>query len=147
MSPAPQTAAPVTPITFQSRWGSHPCDTETFLMLKELKKLWWKNVYVQAEWYRWRRKAPQNRVRKQRVWDRTGERPKLVSETVTPWREPQTWGHLFNFDVLCVFENARMPKSPDKVTPMSVSPAQISETLDEIRAFLGKSAPVLAKAA
>jgi hypothetical protein len=46
----------------QSRWGYHPCDYATFLLLKELNQFYLGALRRFAEWKRWRRKQPQNRL-------------------------------------------------------------------------------------
>jgi len=42
--------------TFPSRFGFHPCDRQTFLKLKALKKYYWQNVRDFYRWWRWQRK-------------------------------------------------------------------------------------------
>jgi hypothetical protein len=46
---------------FQSRFGFHPCDRQTFLQLKALKKCYWLTVRDFHRWWRWQRKLPHNR--------------------------------------------------------------------------------------
>lgn len=54
---------------FQSKWGWHPCDYETYQKLRVLNKFTYQNEGGAARWWRWARKAPHNRV---------GEEPFLV---------------------------------------------------------------------
>ncbi len=50
-------------ITFQSRWGYHPCSYEFYLKLKRLNLLAQKCLSQASAWKRWDRKEPQNRCR------------------------------------------------------------------------------------
>lgn len=58
----------------QSRWGFHPCHYEHYLKLKFLYKKLWKAVYQLAEFERWVRKEPQNRVTRQTLRDQDGRK-------------------------------------------------------------------------
>jgi hypothetical protein len=73
-------------MAFQSRWGWHPCDYETFALLKRLHGLYWRALRQHATWQRWKRKMPQNRVLRRRVRDEQGR--KVGVEVVGPWPEP-----------------------------------------------------------
>lgn len=46
---------------FQSKWGFHAIDRETFLKIKRLKKEYYKAQRQAATWFRWARKLPKNR--------------------------------------------------------------------------------------
>lgn len=48
--------------TLESKFGFYTTSKETFLMLKELHKWYWKTLYAFHRWYRWDRKQPQNQV-------------------------------------------------------------------------------------
>lgn len=54
---------------YQGKYGFYPCEYETYLKLKELNKYVTKALQQSANWYRWVRKAPHNRVNRIR---RTG---------------------------------------------------------------------------
>jgi hypothetical protein len=71
----------------QSRWGWYPCDYETFRLLKELHARYWKALRRFAEWRRWERKMPHNRVIRRRVVDDQGR--KIGSRVVGPRPEPE----------------------------------------------------------
>jgi hypothetical protein len=73
-------------MAFQSRWGWHPCDYETFALLKRLHGLYWRALRQYATWKRWRRKMPHNRVLRRRIRDEQGR--KVGTEVVGPWPEP-----------------------------------------------------------
>lgn len=45
----------------KGRWGWYPCDYQTYLKLKEIKKRYWESVYADARYKRWERKLPKNR--------------------------------------------------------------------------------------
>src|SRR6267142_2725288 len=69
-----------------SRWGWYPCDYETFLLLKKLHAFYWRALRRYAEWQRWHRKQPHNRVIRQRLVDDRGR--KVGSRIVGPRPEP-----------------------------------------------------------
>jgi hypothetical protein len=71
---------------YQSRWGWHPCAFETFLLLKELNRHCERARRAFADWQRWARKAPQNRVIRQRIYDDQGRR--CGTRVVGPRPEP-----------------------------------------------------------
>ena len=48
--------------TFKTKFGFYTTSKETFLMLKELHKWYWKTLTDFHRWYRWDRKQPQNQV-------------------------------------------------------------------------------------
>lgn len=129
---------------FLSRWGFHPCDTETFLKLKRLKKLFWQAVYAHGTWKRWSRKLPENRF----YWEKK-ERAEKRKRSDRPIPEPLTcpvWTRENSYDwqndkkplipladcgVLEAFENARMPKEkPDQVEPLNLSIKEIDKMLE-----------------
>jgi hypothetical protein len=70
----------------QSRWGWHPCDYATFLLLKELNCLHERALRQFAAWRRWQRKMPHNRVIRRRIVDAHGR--KVSSEIIGPMPEP-----------------------------------------------------------
>ncbi|SRR5579885_148796 len=73
-------------MAFRSRWGWHPCDYETFTLLKRLHGAYWRALRQYATWKRWRRKMPHNRVLRRRIRDEQGR--KIGSVVVGPWPEP-----------------------------------------------------------
>jgi hypothetical protein len=70
----------------RSRWGWHPCDYETYLLLKELNALCEKARRQYAAWQRWRRKLPHNRVTRRKIVD--GQGRVIGREVVGPRPEP-----------------------------------------------------------
>jgi hypothetical protein len=73
-------------MAFRSRWGWHPCDYATFVLLKGLHEAYWRALRQYAAWQRWRRKLPRNRVLRRRIRDERGY--KVGTEVVGPWPEP-----------------------------------------------------------
>src|SRR5262249_45094399 len=71
----------------RSKWGFHPCDYQTYLLLKELNRLYEKAIRAYAAWRRWARKQPQNRV--VRRWLRTAQGQRIGCEVVGPLLEPR----------------------------------------------------------
>jgi len=47
---------------YKSRWGFHSVSYEDFVLLKAIRKLFFEEVRQAANWCRWKRKAPQNRI-------------------------------------------------------------------------------------
>src|SRR5262249_8575017 len=70
----------------QTRWGWYPCDYATFRLLKQLHTRFWEARRRYAEWRRWERKQPQNRVLRERVVDEQGN--KAGSRILGPKPEP-----------------------------------------------------------
>jgi hypothetical protein len=61
-------------MTYQSRWGWHPCDYKTYSHLKRLHGLYWQALRRYAEWQRWARKKPCNRVIREPIVDESGRK-------------------------------------------------------------------------
>jgi hypothetical protein len=72
---------------YQSRWGYHPCDFETCQRLKKLNALYEQARRTCADWQRWARKAPANRVIRRWLRDESGR--KVGSEVIGPRPEPK----------------------------------------------------------
>jgi len=73
---------------FQSRWGYHSVSREDFVILKALHRRYWRSVRLGAEWTRWARKSPQNRVRRQRRTTQGPGRPHTELVSTETWLEP-----------------------------------------------------------
>ena len=73
-------------MAYQSKWGWHPCDYETFLLLRKLYHRYWQALRRFAEWQRWERKQPHNRVVRARIVDEKGR--KIGSRVIGPRPEP-----------------------------------------------------------
>lgn len=142
----------VTITVFQSRFGYHPCDKETYLKLKRLKKVFYEELKRFADWNRWNRKQPQNRVI--RKWIRNETRQKIGCEIVGPRPEPSLpkvfiarkkvynttgagfengmYNYRWTLDDYGLSEeiyNCRPKSSPQDVKPMRMTIEQIDELL------------------
>ena len=71
----------------RSRWGWHPCDYQTYLLLKGLNSLCERARRQYAAWQRWRRKMPHNRVVRRKVKDDQGRA--IGTEVIGPRPEPE----------------------------------------------------------
>jgi hypothetical protein len=58
---------------FQSRWGFHPCDYQTYRKLKFLNQVYLRALRLAHAWTRWKRKDPHNRVIRRRIRNQTGQ--------------------------------------------------------------------------
>ena len=127
-----------------SRWGFHPCDHQTFLKLKELKKLFWLATYQYGAWRRWERKLPKNRFywnnpngSKEGASKQRSDRP-IPEPLVCPlWQPKCKWGSNSVLDdngLLEAFEAARMPhKNATDVKPLKLTAVEIDHLLAEAR--------------
>lgn len=121
--------------TFQSRFGHHPCDHETYLKLKRLYKYHWQNVYDHARWTRWSRKEPQNQVIRKRP------AKGLPLTVIGPWPEPSYCAPLLRKDIVEAFQQARTPiLNPEDVKPMSLSVKEIDSLLSLLDCWLNRPA-------
>ncbi|OAI54315.1 hypothetical protein AYO44_15180 [Planctomycetaceae bacterium SCGC AG-212-F19] len=134
---------------FRSRWGYHPCDYSTYLLLKELHRLYEKAHHAYAAWGRWARKEPQNRVRRRYLRNAQGQR--IGCELLGPLPEPRLsrlfctrtevvqsssgnrLGVRVPFDALGVPEAYRAARKP-AATAEEVTP--LPWTADEIRRLI-----------
>jgi len=72
---------------YQSRWGFHPCDYQTYRKLKFLNLAFLKAVRQAHAWVRWKRKDPHNRVIRRRK--RNGNGQAIGYEKPIPMPEPR----------------------------------------------------------
>jgi hypothetical protein len=70
----------------RSKWGWHPCDYQTYRLLKALNRLFEQARRQHAAWHRWHRKRPSNRVIRRNILDERGN--KVGREVVGPQPEP-----------------------------------------------------------
>src|SRR5688500_5604616 len=78
--------------THESRWGFHPCDRETYEMLRRCNFLRLEAWHQDNKYERWARKAPQNRRRREVVINDQGQRCgyrtfELIAEPSTEHRD------------------------------------------------------------
>jgi hypothetical protein len=72
---------------FQSRWGFHPCDYQTYRKLKFLNQVYLQAVRLAHAWARWKRKDPHNRVIRRRIRNEQGD--VIGYEPSVPLPEPR----------------------------------------------------------
>lgn len=144
-------------MTVRSKWGWHPCDYETFLQLRELHRDYWAALRRFAEWQRWARKHPQNRVIRRRLRDASGR--KIGTEVIGPRPEPeldaffcvrqpvlhvrQEGGQVqrqetslvsfLDHGIPLAYRLARRPMpDPEQVPPLPMDPAQVRALLEAL---------------
>ncbi|RDJ35063.1 MAG: hypothetical protein DWQ19_09515 [Crenarchaeota archaeon] len=115
----------------KGRWGWHPCDYQTYLKLKKIKKWYWETIYARAKYHRWARKLPKNRNRPEpeKYCTLTGDRcwnskTKKTDESMLKW-----------------FELARRPKWVEsEVVPFMDSQLEIiNETYEKLELWFTKT--------
>lgn len=131
--------------TFQSRWGHHPIDCETFWKLKTLHKRYWQTVYAVARWARWNRKTvrrhgPEPRycpvfVEEKGYWESYTNR-----EGHTGYRfRPKT---LIDHGVCEAYQTARKPaETPESVKEIALSPEEIERLYARVEAWFQEEQP------
>ena len=120
--------------SFKSKRGFHPCDYTTFEKLKTIKKWYYEWLHAHAEWERWYRKEPQNRlIRRTIVKDGLKTR-----EIVGPRPEPVVCPYFGKGGTwfLGDFDNARMPRTTaEEVMPLSHTIDQINQLYFKIKTW------------
>lgn len=117
-------------MTHKSRWGYHPCDVETYRLLKRVAFLCFLSLRRDREWERWYRKAPHNRRRSISPHG-TAKRCRAYEPVPEPARSDVhgSWYQQLRRDC----RTARQPAA----TPENVSPLQTSlEDLKALRSLL-----------
>lgn len=144
-------------MTTRSKWGWHPCDYQTFLLLKELHRAYWQALRRYAEWRRWARKQPQNRVIRRKIVDSSGR--KIGSEVIGPRPEPPLhplfcvrqpvvhvrhehgqarreeteWVGFHDHGIPEAYRRARRPVArPEDVMPLPIGPEEIRRLADAL---------------
>lgn len=131
----------------QSRFGFHACNYETYKKIKKLYGFYWKALRRNAEWERWNRKEPQNRIL--RKWYRNEKGQKTGFEIVGPKPEPQRYpifgtlnyvpkgGHALKaMGVVDAYLTAKHPyATPEAVKPLGLSVEQIDNMLAHLEKF------------
>ena len=88
---------------YESKFGFHPCDIETYMKLKKLNYWFSQAQHKAAEWNRWARKDEQNRVIRKFIRNDQGQ--KIGAEIVGPKTEPDL-DSIF-FDILSKLKHRR----------------------------------------
>ena len=133
---------------YKGRFGFHACDYETYRKLKKLYAYYWKSLRAYAEWERWNRKDPSNRIL--RKWTRNDKGQKISFEVVGPKPEPGRYPVFVNTNyygakgthrlksesVIDDYQKARMPYATESSVPtLSLSVAKIDQMLALLDAF------------
>jgi hypothetical protein len=105
---------------YQSRWGYHPCNYQTYLKLRRLHRAYWEGRRLIAKWERWNAKRPENRTRPEPV-------------------VPAVYREVCAAPVVLEFHAARhgVP-TPEEVRPLGVTPAEMERWASQ----LDEGAPV-----
>lgn len=133
-------------VVHKSRFGFHACDYDTYRKLKLLAQ-YERRAYAQYKtWLRWSRKAPQNRVIRERIRNDQGL---VVSyRVVGPRQEPTITNQHFwlngfeklNFIPLGAVQAYNIAKTPfptpESVVPIKMSAYQIDNALEMLKAFM-----------
>jgi len=128
----------------KGRFGWHPCDYETYLKLKVIKKRFWETVYAAARYERWHNKFPHNRK---------GKEPEkycpLIGNRVWGWLPKDEFGYKkygkipSNMDqkLLDLFEQARRPLATEaEVTPFASSQmAIINDMFQKVESWFAEN--------
>lgn len=134
-------------MTFQSKWGFHPCTVELFRKLKRLNFLAYEGKRRISAWNRWNRKDPQNRRRfvgGLNGWEknRKNEIPKmhrsyeLVPE---PTRPPLDLEIIAK--IAADYQNAKKPVDEACVIPLVLSESKIESLLQVLENWYAKLKP------
>jgi hypothetical protein len=127
--------------TFQSRFGFHPCDRQTFLKLKVLKKCYWQTVRDFHRWWRWQRKlAPNRRGAEPKFCDlfvenQAWHRPRRVHGQDAVRHYPRT---LVDRGVLAWFATARQPRAEPPVPFDAITLAEIDRIHREATSWIAR---------
>lgn len=113
--------------TFKSKYGFHPCDYQTFRKLKAIHKWYWKALRDIADWERWSRKLPKNRVIRRWIRDKYGR--KIGFEIVGSKPEPKCCPFFarHNHEWIEDYQIARRPRPKDDVKPLHHTVDQIEQ--------------------
>ena len=122
---------------FMSKWGFHPCSYSTYQKLRKLNSLYERALRLRADWDRWDRKQPQNRVI--RKWKRDELGRKIGCEIVGPRLEPKLCpifnnaGYGINHaEIHADYVNAKKPMATrEEVKPMVNSVEEIDALYDK----------------
>lgn len=124
---------------FETKWGYVAYSYEDYKKLKRLNKIFCKARVHAAQWNRWNRKEPQNRVQKK--WIRNEQGQKIGHQVVGPLPEPMVcelfskkhrWFDTYVTDNLIEVEYRKSRKpmaSKEDVIEAGLSSSKINEML------------------
>lgn len=139
----------------KGRWGYYPCSYETYLKLKELYQYYLLSLTRRAEWTRWARKQPQNRVIRRWLRDSQGRRngyeivgqreePKLIPLLTSKQPVKDYLGKDLGVENVVVtstpieinYRRARFPVSEaNAVQPLTMTETEIDQILESLRSW------------
>jgi hypothetical protein len=155
--------APVVPEgVFQGRFGFHPCDYETFKMLKTIKKHYYQSLRQAGNAKRYYRKEPRNLFTKRPIRNEAGQvvrrekdqpiprpvvHPTFIDiSTITACPTRKTGTYVKHADMVTAFNYARMPQATAReVRPLSVSKDRIRELYEACQALDPKVPDLVSK--
>lgn len=125
------------PQVFESKWGWHPCDRDTYHMLRRCNHLRLLAWHQDAKHDRWARKNPKNRIKRKPVFDK--KHRKIGYTDPEPVPEPSLAHRDLKLtltkdtgvaDIHRNYIRAKYPKSsPETVMPLTKSKEDIQEDL------------------
>jgi hypothetical protein len=147
---------------FQGRFGFHPCDYETFKMLKTIKKHYYQSLRQAGNAKRYYRKEPRNLFTKRPIRNEAGQvvrrekdqpiprpvvHPTFIDiSTITACPTRKTGTYVKHADMVTAFNYARMPQATAReVRPLSVSKDRIRELYEACQALDPKVPDLVSK--
>lgn len=122
---------------FESKWGFHALDRDTYLKLKRLNHFCQLTLCAIGNDWRWTRKAPKNRVIRKWLRNEKGQRvghivegprpkpeacPVLATLSGNKWTAKNELGAIME-----TYKEVRHPKTPTKVKPVRMTKKQIND--------------------
>ena len=104
-------------IAFKSKWGFHPVNYETFLLLKRLHKWYHAALKRRAAWWRWANKLEYNRKREEPNWH-------LEDRAILD--------KLIKYDIVSQYHRARLPRIESEVQSLDIGDSTIRELAEKI---------------
>ena len=122
---------------FESRFGFHPVDYETFRKLKQLHKLYWQTVYDVARWERLNRKTVTKNVPEPLYCSVFVEEKHCYTSYINKDGHRGVKFHskkVNDHGVIQAYQSARMPKeSSDDVEPIHISISEIEKMISQLQ--------------
>lgn len=121
---------------FESKFGFHPCDRETYKKLKKVRYYLHIERQQQSALKRWSAKLPHNRKRRictEVYTDKNGKHTPIYE--VTEWNKPQVCPinlHLFSAE----YRKALPQSNPEHVKQLSLSLEQIDSFVEQAELWL-----------
>lgn len=133
---------------YESKWGYHAINHETFVKLKALNKRVTQSLSAIANANRWLAKKDKNRVirrwvrneLKQRIgYEVVGRQPKpFVCPLFGKCNGNRYWLTPTAEAILSAYQDARRPKQPKDVKPLKISDKQIDALYKEVETWFSR---------